>query len=479
MAAARELNARERKRVYMHSTIFDNGGPTSKSIYAQNQQNDLYEGLTDSLRVRDAPSMDLPRPSDMQCTQNAGHGVVMPSNVGVDCRGSRGPQSVNGQAFRTSCAEVMVNDGDIMPVVKAGNRADRTAIPQEYWQTSVNLQWHDPTNERSRPNKNRNKDMGAQELKMQELSSEIFGQQRMNFTSTANPSADLLSTEADYLQVDSSLNRNLRQEKQCEGQGQQPASAYDRFTQNLGDSNRNTMSRPDQAAPAPMPLEEDPGTVPRRRQEKNFSDLFGTQMGERRDIRDREEVLGTRTCSFLDTRAEIAVRNKDHWRGGQSDLQGADIQERPRVSNLRKEAETDSSLFERRAPQKPQRNSADKNIDGNERVCWDTSEIMSFQSEIARRSRLKDFEVSQSAPDRKHQSMASQGVRQGIGGEYDLDEPQFSPRGSSPRANRITDPPRTQSRVGGGGYAVEQANDPRPRSAKDTKLASLQSSIFG
>jgi len=477
MAAPRELNARERKRVYMHSTIFDSGGPTSKSIYTQNQQNDIYQQLGDSLKPREPPSMNLPRPSDIQCTQNAGHGVVIPSNIGVDRRGCPGqaPPTATAASFqgyvprgstpRISGPEVLVTDGDPMPVLKAGGK-DHSTIPQEFWQTSVNLQWHDPRNELSRQNKNRNKEMGAQELKLQEMSSEIFGKVRMKNSSTDRPGADLLSTEADYLQVDSALNPNLRQERNPE---QQQVSAYDRFTQNLSSSNQNTMTKADQAAPPPMPYEEDPNTIPRRRQEKNFSDLFGTQMGERREIRGREEVIGARTCSFLDTRSEIAARNKEHWRPGHSDVEGPDLKERPKVSNLRKEAERDSRVFDVTSPQKPRANTEEVEVTGNERACWDTKDIMQSGSEIARRGRLKDFHVDQSPQDRRLVSLASQQVRRGIGGDYDDCQPQFSPRGSSARSNRLTDP----SRVAAGGF------DERPMSAKDTKLASLQSSIFG
>jgi len=462
MAAERELNARERKRVYMHSTIFDSGGPTSKSIYGHNQQNEIYSQLGDSLRSRQPPSMDLPRPSDIQCTQNAGHGVVIPSDIGVDRRGAAPRSPAKGMTFtHSSGPEAIVADGDSMPVLRAGYK-DET-IPQEFWQTNVNLQWHDPRNELSRQNKNRNKELGAQELKLQELSSEIFGKTRIKNCSTNNPGADLLSSEADYLQHDSALNQNLRQERK---QVPLQSSAFDRKSQNLGDSNQNTMARANQDAPPSMERDEDPYSVPRRRQEKNFSDLFGTQMGERKGIQGREEVLGTRTCSFLDTRSEIAARNKEHWRPGQSEVDG--VNERPNVTSLRKEAEQDSRLFDHVAPQKPRESTERVEVSGNERVCWDTKDIMQPQSELARRARLKDFSVDQSVSDRRLVGLASQQVRRGIGGDYDDADPQFSPRGGKARQNRLTDP-----------RAPARPAPERPASAKDAKLASLQSSIFG
>lgn len=483
MAADRELNARERKRVYMHSTIFDNGGPTSKSIYTQNQQHDLYKQMGDSLKPRGAPNMDLPRPGDIQATQNAGHGVVIPSTVGVDRGGSPNPlpSFPKGSTPRASGQQVLVTDGDPMPVTKAGYKVE--AIPQEFWQTNVNLQWHDPRNEMSRQNKNRNQEMGAQELKLQELSSEIFGKARLKNCSTNNPGADLLAAEADYLQTDSSLNPNARQERLNQN-GQSPSTAYNRFTSNLADSNLSTMEKAGGEYPPPMPREEDPSTVPRRRQEKNFSDLLGYQMGERRDIKVREEITGTGVCSFLDSRAETAARNKQHWRPGQSDVQGTDLRERPHVDTLRKEAERDSRVFDEPAQhlRKPRANTEYVQVTGDERVCFDTRELMQAESELARRGRLKDFDSQQSPQDRKWESLGSQQVRRGIGGEWDPADPQYSPRGGQARSNRLTDPPKI-SEFRGGGYGESRpmtaGESSRPMTAKDRKLATLQSSIFG
>lgn len=474
-AGQRDLNARERKRVYMHSTIFDDGGPTSKSIYAQNQQNDLYEQLNPNLKARTPPSMDLPRPADIQCTQNAGHAVVLPSDIGVDSRGGyggTGREVAKGPTPRSSGPQYLVTDGDPMPVTRAGGKD--VTIPQEFWQTSVNLQWHDPRNELSRQNKAARDNFGAQDLKLKEMSSEIFGKERLAYPSTQRPGADLLSAEVDQLQVDSSLNPNLRDERAS--QLRQQETAHSRFAQNLANSEQSSLQRSEGYVEAPLPPQDDPQSMQRRRQEKNFSDLFGTQMGERRDFRGkREEMTATRTASFLDTRTEIASRNKGHWRPGQAELEGADFKEAPNVSNLRKEAELDSNLFDRTSPQRMTVDGAVGQVTGTERVCWDTRDIMQTQAEVARRTRLKDFSEDKSAQERKWGGLASQQVRKGLGGEYDMEQPQFSPRGSSPRANRLTDPPRQP----GIRVTTPAAPSPdRPKTAKDTKLASLQSSIF-
>lgn len=410
MAASRELTARERGRAYMHSTIFDAGGPTSKSIYGQSQQNEFCKSLSGTVKPAPPPCMDLPKPSDIRCTQNAGHGVVIPSDV--------------GGAVPKLRSETFVVDGDSMPLLRAGSK-DKASIPQEFWQTNVNLQWHDPRNELSRQNKNKNENMCAQELKLQELSSEIFGKARLRNASTNNPGADLLSTEVDFLKEDSSMNPKFRQERTQ--QEVYESSAYNRFAQNLADSNRNSLSQAGQDYPPPLPAEEDPRNAPRRRQEKNFSDLFGTEMGARKEIRGREEVNGTRACSFLDTRSEIATRNKEHWRPDQCDVAGNDLQERPNVDQRRKEAELESGLFDRPSP-------------------------------------------------KKSQVVSTREMQDNVDGE----QPSFATSGGYSvgysRSTRLTDPPR----VAGHRWSdSNRQNSERPMSAKDQKLAFLQSSIFG
>lgn len=341
----------------------------------------------------------------------------------------------------------------------------------------MNLQWHDTRNDAARQNKNRNADLDAQELKLHELSSEIFGKARLRNCSTNNPGADLMASEADHLRLDSALNPHLRQERKMQAQ----SNAFDRVQSNLAASNQNTIPRPEQAAPPPIRSEEDPSTLPRRRQEKNFSDLFGTQMGERRDIKDREEVLGTHSCSFLDSRSEIATRNKAGWRASHADVQGADQNERPNVASLRTEAEQSSNLFDRGQPQKPRANAADMQVSNDERACWDTKDIMQGGSEVARRSRTKDRNAEDlNSLNRKHEDLASQQVRRGFGGDYDDSEPQFSPRGNQIRSNRLTTR-LTDSR--NGAFRPQARSAPqqpdRPSTAKDKKMAFLQSSIFG
>ena len=79
------------------------------------------------------PTLELPSVADIQCTQNAGHGVVIPSGGGIAAI----PPVEHGRAIdvpRTS--------------VKAVGWNEHT--PKQFWSMSVNLSWSDPRNELSR-----------------------------------------------------------------------------------------------------------------------------------------------------------------------------------------------------------------------------------------------------------------------------------------------------------------------------------------
>ena len=64
------------------------------------------------------PKLELPSVADIQCTQNAGHGVVIPSGGGIAAilRVEHGrPIDVP----RTSARDALMTDGEPMPSVKA------------------------------------------------------------------------------------------------------------------------------------------------------------------------------------------------------------------------------------------------------------------------------------------------------------------------------------------------------------------------
>ena len=64
------------------------------------------------------PKLKLPSVADIQCTQNAGHGVVVPSGGGIVAI----PRVEHGRAIdvpRTSVKDALMTDGEPMPSVKS------------------------------------------------------------------------------------------------------------------------------------------------------------------------------------------------------------------------------------------------------------------------------------------------------------------------------------------------------------------------
>lgn len=295
------------------------------------------------------------------------------------------------------------------------------------------------------------------------MSSEVFGKDRLTEPSTRNPKQELLAETAHIMAKDSAHDVHHQP-------GRSPKGGYPsddvhhsaRFRSNLSHSAHNSHATQVRHKEAEDPVapeqiaEEDPSNMSRRRQEKNFSDLFGVQMGGRQQIQGRrEEVIGSKTCSFLDTRSEIAHRNQAKWKHD-------DVHH-----TVRKEAEQTSQVFDRKAQGRPEIDQEQAEIQRQERSCWDSKDMMHPGSEISRRRRLRDHqgeagyqaEESQvSAYDRKQVCMGSNQLRTGMG---TIQGPEPSPRNAA-------------SRISG-----QQKFSDRPDvTHRDSKLASLQSSIF-
>eukprot|EP00747_Dinoflagellata_sp_TGD_P165092 gnl/TRDRNA2_/TRDRNA2_185919_c0_seq1.p1 gnl/TRDRNA2_/TRDRNA2_185919_c0~~gnl/TRDRNA2_/TRDRNA2_185919_c0_seq1.p1 ORF type:complete len:451 (-),score=67.69 gnl/TRDRNA2_/TRDRNA2_185919_c0_seq1:48-1400(-) len=429
------LNARQRKQVYMHSSIFDTEGPTTKSVYAPNRQREMYHS---SIRMNTAkvgrtiPDMSLPSPADIQCTQNAGHGVVMPcSHSGAWDSDGR----TLGMTPRQSGPEVLVGDGELLQVVRA-NKQD-PGMPKEWRQTNTNLQWHDQRNEISR---SRTTGLpSAQENKRKEFSSEIFGTDRRTNASTTLPKQELRFD----------ITPDPRDMGLSSAPGSSGTNAANRHARNLAGS---IEKEPEPSQKVPLEPQEDPQTNDRRRGEKNYSELFGTQMAPRRDVQGREEVTGTRTCSFLDIRSEIAVRNKDRWKGDKAHETGT-----LRSDTMRKEAERDSTLFDRQA-KKVEMDQQAQATNQYERACWDTKDIMMQGAEIARRVRMREHEdmPGQTPLMRRQNDLSSDQVSKGLGVAPALTT-YGSQASATPRASPLG----------------------RPITPRETRLASMQSNIFG
>lgn len=348
----------------MSSSIFDPEGPSTRSIYAPERQQNIYSHLPKHQKP-DAAFMhrlDLPPPADVRQTQNHGHEAVLGPKVPVGV-----PEDI-----------------------RLIHAHPDTSIPQEYWKTDVNLTWSDPRNELNRPKHGEQEQLHtAGDRKARELSSELFSHQRMAYTSTTHPHADLKSSSEHFLGTDSSAHDGPAAVQEKAGQ-----NAHDRFCHNLTDSNESVLAM----AHAPFQPEAAYQENPRRRSEKNFSDLFGASMGERKDVKTRQEATATMSCGWLDARAEIAERNKNPH---------ADI---PPSAWDKKEKELSSHVlpsdYQRGATRGPEE-AGYKQVEASERVCWDTTGLMTQHSEIARRVQAKDYDRPQSAHNRKLEELSS------------------------------------------------------------------------
>jgi len=423
-----DLNARERKTVHMSSGIFDANGPAPTSLYQTGRQQELYQNLKNTFAYTGRvppPSMDIRSPAEIKFAHNAGSSTVLPS-----CGGYAGSNV---------------------------EKKDPQFMPKEFWSTSVDLQWHDVRNERCRDKNHaaQRDGMDAKEKKRNEMSSEIFNQARNRDASTTVAAQELMADDADYLRTDSSLHAKRN------GRDDHPST---RLHSNLATSDANTMpgmhSAPSPAASG-APLQDREVFRGSGGEMRNYSDLFGSEMGrcQAPATGNRENLLDTRNCSFLDSRAELASRKRDNWRDD------------PHESAVeRKEAERSSDLFERASPRKVVQ-TADAQVEHVERGVWESKECLQITSEISRRRRekdfKKDFESDYAHPMTRKQGLLSSGqVRRNLGAAAEPEVP--SPNTTS----RLS--PRPSAR-----HCVKPADrEDLLRSAKDTKLASLQSSIF-
>merc|ERR550514_2262319 len=77
------LTARQRMQVYMHSTIFNDGGPSVESVYEPCHQHALHkEAVNQKIRTNNLapPEFTMPKATDARTTDLAGHAVVTSSS---------------------------------------------------------------------------------------------------------------------------------------------------------------------------------------------------------------------------------------------------------------------------------------------------------------------------------------------------------------------------------------------------------------
>jgi len=416
---AHELTARERKKVYMRSSIFDPEGPSVKNIYSRARQEKVLaevEKLETAAKVPLDPTLlALPTPADMRLSQNEGHNSVF------------GPGTED------------------LPSVHAHQEE---SIPREYWKSDVNLHWADPRNElnRARPKPDPKSAKGRAAY---ERSSELFDWDRMTTVSTMHPAQEIQSVSEHFLANAETPHIIAAKD------------AHDRLRMNLDESNESSFKRTHSPEPTKEIANENPEHFERRRKEKNFSDLFETEMKERTKVKQRSGASDSMSLSWLDARAEVEARER-----------GALVNSAAPGSAARWASE---EVFEKYDPTERRLNELKSHIpigpkdetethkdlrttdQTQERICWETGTLLEAGSELARREMMREFgDEKSSAWDRKKHEQES---TTNITSMQDAHAPERKPP-------RMTIPP------------IHEGLRERPLSAFERKHRNLESNIF-
>jgi len=414
--------------IHMTSDIFSG---SDKSIYSKEVQKELLQNLKESysyVKPGQVPeSMNLPSAAEQKKKLMAGNQAVLPGST------------INGPS---------------------ATKRDPEFLPKEFWYTSVDLQWHDARNERCRHKNHRaqRENLGAKEKYLREMSSELFQKDRLTTASAKH--SDLIA-ETDFLTIDSALHERHAAAKTAPNK---QSFASDRVQANLAASGKNTMPQADTDVKVEPLLGDSKRTSgPDMR---NFSELFGTEMGRRaQPITERQDLLGTTKCSFLDFRNEIESARKDPGRISQADS-----------PKNRKEAEMCSTLAE--TPKAAKAHDLQETMDV-ERGFWDSKHGFTITAEVSRRRREKDFQKDFDGEvhhiSRKQECLGSSQVKENLGLDSAGDASSRKEALESARSQQKLSAPH--SLIKHSGINAMERED-LLRRAKDTKQASLRSRIF-
>jgi hypothetical protein len=410
-ASPHELSARDRKKVYMRSSIFDPEGPSVKNIYSRARQEKVLaevEKLETAAKVPLDPTLlALPTPADMRLSQNEGHNSVF------------GPGTED------------------LPSVHAHQEE---SIPREYWKSDVNLHWADPRNElnRARPKPDPKSAKGRAAY---ERSSELFDWDRMTTVSTMHPAQEIQSVSEHFLANAETPHIIAAKD------------AHDRLRMNLDESNESSFKRTHSPEPTKEIANENPEHFERRRKEKNFSDLFETEMKERTKVKQRSGASDSMSLSWLDARAEVEARERGALVGHTSEevFEKYDPTER-RLNELKSHIPIGANEMESEL-HKDHRTTEQS----QERICWETGTLLEAGSELARREMMREFgDDKLNAWDRKKHEQES---TTNITSMQEAHAPERKPP-------RMTIPP------------IHEGLRERPMSAFERKHKNLESNIF-
>jgi len=406
--------------MYMHSEILAPGGPSAQPIYLHSRQRVIGEHIRQTIPVKSEVQSSVPshsisdapgfRPTDMRLTHNAGHGVLVP----------------------VANSSVALNEVRANP--------DNGAIPKTFMTKGVRVAWSDPRHELC-PDRRQatfftsRRSMDASALKRQEMSSELFGATRMTEASSSlsKGTPELRSALAcSYLHNDSAHDRTTKQTSREKQGGEldylkfanECNKSKERAQAGLNVSSGSQFISDDNMRHSPhAPEALDPVGDLRRRTEKNYSDLFGHQMAERRNNVPRHEYTAIAGSCWSDTRSEMTVFKQKHFyrKCRSASPRGFRSEEHPSDQGL-PEQHPDPSVamgWPGFPPSSPRAapSSETLQITSDERACWDTRDAMTATCEVARRSRTKrgsspsperyQDEQQVSAFDRKRQDLDS------------------------------------------------------------------------
>jgi len=408
------LNARQRKQVYMHSSIFDDGPTNNKkganSTYHQENQTKIHKSIQEKEKLEFNPVLRVPNASDLKQTQNYGHSAVFPKEKIEEkeylSKEIYNPTKKPGNQVDSRNLEPHLVDsrhkGDVMQVVRHA-KENREGIPREMWacpdvflskkKEDGRFGWKDERNQITRSVNRGDTNITANEAKHYELSSSLFDHDRLKSNPSTGPPIQkriLLPSSAHFLAEDSSRATNAL--------APETSNAQTRFHSNLEVSQESSIP----VSRHPMSPRQHAVENPRRRNEKNFSDLFESQMAPPKKVGQRSEASATQNCSWLDSRSEICFRNKNPT----AVLTGEGKPNQKRAKELK------STYFEEK-PDTPLEKQCPY-----VRSCYDTTGLMTQKSEIARSQRTgnKSTEDSQkSAFQRKQNNLSSPSITTTMG----------------------------------------------------------------
>jgi len=433
-AAPALLSARERKHVYMSSSIFQASDSSRPAASPYDHQHQLRVADKLSQQRKTTPQRRepvMPSPRDCKATFLHGNGAVQVGN-----------HSVRGKVASPQAPEV-VCFGDVaktepMPVVSASR--EQHGHPREYWGSATALEWTDQRGEnlRSQTFKDSRQKLNAGELKRHELSSEVFGSSRMVNKSTENPSGEITSKQRlDVRSLETLIHRPPAQERPS----RVPLSARQRHSDQLGSSRGNSITEhqmPRSASEGPerprgqatifhgrgvILAPDDKEGDTRRRCERNYSDLFGTKSGQYlpRSAAGRSEMHSTANATWFDATTETSAKNIERRVG--ENRPGTLIYD-PRAKSVASALPLSPRSIQPKSPE-------DSKVHKEERACWDVMPQggMAIGVEVARRRReLRMNGASGTSPrseapalgetsptDRKRSNLASGQFRLGTG----------------------------------------------------------------